>query len=253
MYGDLRSRSQFVKNRFKKLAHIGLTPKYWRGLRHGVAPALEHDSVPLRSTHRTIYDVGANKGQFALLARHRYPSAEIICFEPLPGAREVLRRVLGDTVEIRPFALGRSAGPAILHVAAREDSSSLREISDRQVREFPGTDRVGQLEVEVSTLDVQMDASTQSTRLLKVDVQGFELEVLEGAGDALSMIDEALIECSFIELYEGQALAGQVVGFMNERGYELSGIYGTQYNSAGLAIQADLLFNRLVLRRQPGS
>ena len=80
--------------------------------------------------------------------------------------------------------------------------------------------------------------------LLKIDVQGLELEVLRGAPRILAQVDEALIEGSFIELYEGQALADDVIALMREAGLRLAGTYGKTTDADGRDVQADFYFRR---------
>ncbi|MGA7435291.1 MAG: hypothetical protein WBW44_06665, partial [Solirubrobacterales bacterium] len=60
----------------------------------------------------------------------------------------------------------------------------------------------------------------------------------------LTRVDEALIECSFVELYEGQALADDVIGLMRDNGHRLAGIYGPVNSPDGTMLQADMLFRR---------
>src|SRR5215212_9944591 len=66
-----------------KLAKVLRRPGYWPGLRHGVAAAIEHDRIPFDNEFRTVIDVGAGRGQFALVARRRFPAATLHCFAPL--------------------------------------------------------------------------------------------------------------------------------------------------------------------------
>ena len=108
-------------------------------LRLGVAASVEHSRVPFASGIRSVLDVGASRGQFALFALERFPGARIVCFEPLPEARERLLRVGGNRTEVHVVALGARPGSARLQVSAADDSSSLLPIGRRQVAEFPGT------------------------------------------------------------------------------------------------------------------
>ena len=124
------------------------------------------------------------------------------------------------------LALGSSAGSATINVSARDDSSSLLPIGERQVREFPGTARQSTATIEVSTLDAAVSGSLARPCLLKIDVQGLELEVLKGGRATLGQVDEALVECSFVELYEGQALADEVIAFMLDFDLRLAGSTG---------------------------
>lgn len=77
---------------------------------------------------------------------------------------------------------------------------------------------------------------------LKLDVQGFELEALRGCEDLLGHFSNVYAECSFVELYSGQALAHEIISWLRERGFSLSGVYNMGYDRNGRAVQGDFLF-----------
>ena len=244
MSDNVYARLRLALVRARKLARLVTHPGYWSALRNGVAASVEHSNIPFRPDIRTVLDVGASRGQFALFADHTFPGAKIISFEPLPDAMAELQKVLGSRVEAHSTAVGSSPGTASINVSARDDSSSLLPIGDRQVEEFPGTGAIESIEVPVSTLDDILTSPLIRPCLLKIDVQGFELEVLKGAARTLESVDEALIECSFVELYEGQAMADVIVAHMLDAGLRLVGVHEVSYSSSGAAIQADFLFDR---------
>ena len=161
--------------------------------------------------YKTVLDVGASRGQFALVARAMWPQCKIVCFEPLPEAVAKLKQVFvnDQNVIIHETALGDRATLSKLNVSGRDDSSSLLPIG-RQAREYPGTAAAGVLEVPVNRTSDYID-DCLAPILLKIDVQGCELEVLRGAAPKLDRIDSVLCECSFVELYDGQPLIGAVV------------------------------------------
>jgi FkbM family methyltransferase len=216
-------------------------------LRHGVAAAVEHESVPYAADFHTVVDVGANRGQFALVAAHRFPSAALWCFEPLPSARSKLQTILRSRSDARVFdtALAAQSGEHDMHVTRHDDSSSLHAVGPRQLEEFPGTDEVSVFPVRTARLDeVLTQAQVVSPALLKLDVQGSELEVLRGAGQLLGEFDTILVECSFVELYVGQSLATEVISFLESHGWHLDGAYNVTYGSGGICLQADLTFRQ---------
>jgi FkbM family methyltransferase len=225
---------------------ILLTQSKWRhGLRSAVAATVEHDALPLRHDLRTVIDVGANRGQFTLYALARFPSAHIIAFEPLPGAREQMMRLFReeDRVEVVPFALGETEGEVVMHLSAREDSSSLLPIGGRQVSAFPGTEEVGTTRAYVRTLDsVLADRELMDPALLKVDVQGFELPVLRGAEQTLGSFDQILVEASFVELYEGQALFPDISHHLEAQGFRLVSGHISASDALGRWLQGDFLY-----------
>ena len=79
---------------------------------------------------------------------------------------------------------------------------------------------------------------------MKLDVQGFELQALKGCEAYFPYINWIYVECSFVELYEGQALAHEVIDELRLKGFVLMGVYNMSYDSNGQAIQADFLFKR---------
>jgi len=221
------------------------SPLWRRALLRGVAATIEHDAVPLRRDYRTILDVGANKGQFALYARHRFPNAEVHCFEPLADPRAALEALFRDDlhVQIHAIAVGAASGEAQIHVSRRDDSSSLLGISQLQSSRFPGTEEERIEEVAVIALDeVFAAADLPRPVLLKLDVQGYELEVLRGAEHLLDSIDTILVECSFDEFYEGQPLFDEIYRYLYDRGHRIVGGRISTACPAGAWQQGDFVF-----------
>jgi FkbM family methyltransferase len=192
-----------------------------------------------------VIDAGANRGQFAVYAARRFPHAALICFEPLtkPGAR--LRRAVGNIGRLKLWdvALGATNEEAEFHVSAADDSSSLLPIGPRQREEFPGTEERSTLRVQVRRLDDLLDAEELvAPVLLKIDVQGGELGVLQGAEAILSSVDAVLVEVSFVELYAGQPLADEVWDYLRSHGFSCRGVWSMSYGSKRECLQGELLF-----------
>lgn len=220
----------------------------WRRalLRHRVAAGIEHRVVLQRvGVVHTVVDIGSNRGQFALTARLCFPSAHIVSFEPLPGPAALYRSVFANDshVTLHEAAVGLQAGEATIHISRRDDSSSLLSIGAAQNAMFPGTAEATTATIEVGPLSAYLAAEAIETpALLKLDVQGFELQALAGCEDRLDRFDWVYAECSFVELYEGQAFADEVIAWLRERGFMLVGVYNMNYDREGWAIQADFLF-----------
>ena len=233
----------------RKLAGILVVPAWRAALRrHRVAAGVEHARV-LRNLGpvRTVVDVGANRGQFALAARHCFPQARIVSFEPLAGPAALYRAVFAgdDRARLVEAAIGPEPGEATIHVSARDDSSSLLPITARQNALFPGTAETGTAIIQVTRLaDALPAGEIAAPALLKLDVQGFELPALAGCEDVLERFAWVYVECSFMELYAGQSLADEVIAWLRERGLRLSGVYNMAYDGEGRAVQADFLFGR---------
>jgi FkbM family methyltransferase len=234
--------------RVKKLARILKSPYYrTRLFRHRVAAGVEHARVLSGLDCRTVVDIGANRGQFAMVARRCMPQARVISFEPLPTAAAKFRAVFtgDDRVTFHEVAIGPATGNATLHVSKRDDSSSLLPITATQVALFPGTAEADTANVRIAPLREFVTASDiRPPAFLKLDVQGFEMEALRGCEDLLDRFACVYAECSFVELYAGQALADEVIGWLRERGFKLRGVHNMDYDRGGRAIQADFLFGR---------
>ena len=234
--------------KLKKLLHLIKNTFYLRALIIGSAAAIEHNAVVKLFRDKGvkyIVDVGANKGQFALVCRHYIPTASIVSIEPLHGPSSVFSKVFfqDNLTSLYNIALGTTSGEAVINISNSEDSSSLLGISDLQVTTFPGTHLVGKKQVRIARLDQIITINNSSDpRALKIDVQGFELEVLKGGDNTLKYFEYIYVECSYAHMYEKQALAHEVISYLRARNFVLIGIYNTHYNKRGLSLQSDLLF-----------
>jgi hypothetical protein len=145
---------------------------------------------------------------------------------------------------LHQIALGENAGETEIHLSRSADSSSLLPVGEAQTKFFPSTDEIGTLKIPVKRLDdFKSEWKGYSRVLLKIDVQGFELSVLKGAVEALNHCAYVYVECSETELYVGQALYQDVVGFLGQRGFQVQSSYNETV-IAGKLIQADYLFTR---------
>jgi FkbM family methyltransferase len=228
--------------RLRKFAALLRSPACWPALLQGVAATLDHDIALGRDSFATVIDAGANKGQFAVYARTRWPKARLICFEPLPGPRATLARVTRGQARIHACALGSAPGEGRMHLATRTDSSSLLALGARQ-KAILGMEECGELRVPIKRLDACLTTPLPRPVLLKIDVQGFELEVLKGSTGLFPQIDVIYVEASYVEFYEGQALHEEIERFLSDAGFILDGPFNTHLHQ-GEPVQAEFLFRR---------
>jgi FkbM family methyltransferase len=222
-------------------------------LRHRVLAAFEHRYPLTLERFMTIVDVGANRGQFSLAARTLNPDANLIAFEPLPEPASIFESVLRNdpSTVLHRLALADRNGTGQMHVSKKADSSSLLPIGALQVSLFPQSVEIGTSQVPLRRLDQLIDhADIRSPALLKIDVQGFELGVLQGCIGALARFDHVYVECSFVRLYDGQPVAEDVIRFLDGHGFRLRGAYNIFLDANGQSIQGDLLFSDAA--RRPG-
>ena len=203
----------------------------------------------LRNQHvATVLDVGANTGQFAAMIRAILPDAYIYSFEPLRGCFNALQEQTRSLKNIQCFhcALGSSNGKTTIHANEFSPSSSLLTMSDLHKESFPYTKNTVEETIEIRTLDSFLpELRLQKKVMVKIDVQGFELNVLRGAEAALANVDILIIETSFYELYVGQPLFEEVHRHMTERGFSYRGNFDQVYSAvSGEVLQADAIYIR---------
>lgn len=236
------ARARGTASRLRKLVTVALTPRYLRAmLRAGVAASTEHEHVRFAFDHRTIIDVGAGRGQFALFALELFPRATVHCFEPGAASFAVLEHVTKDEARVKrhQYAIGAATGSATLTLARDADSSSILPFAS-QARVFPGSDPIGEERVAVRRLDDQIPDQWDRPALLKIDVQGAELAVLAGASRVLERTDEVFIELSYVELYEGQPRADEVITMLERVGFHVAQSYPAAISADGAVVQADV-------------
>jgi FkbM family methyltransferase len=213
-------------------------------LRYRVLSCAEHRKV-LSADLSTVVDIGANRGQFALAARRWAFNANVTSFEPLSKAADIFRCVFRSDpkVTFHQTAIGVCTGKTTIHISAQDDSSSLLPISSTQERLFPGTGAIRTELVEIGPLSNYVTSEEIiPPAMLKLDVQGYELEALRGCEDLLDRFDYVYVECSFMELYSGQPLADDIVAWLGDRGWRVDGIHNVVHDRNGARIQADFLF-----------
>lgn len=216
--------------------------QYWPALSRGVVPTVEHLNALKSLNPRTIIDVGANKGQFSVLARSLFPQALIHAFEPLKSERQIYESVVSKPVQIYSVALGATKGTSEFFVASRADSSSLYAPSQR-IEAAYGVVLASKKRVQVERLDNIMDPSSLvGPVLLKIDVQGGELEVLKGSTKILPQVNAIYCEVSFVELYEKQSTVSEIVSFLDKNNFSLRGVFNLSNTKQYGLTQADFLF-----------
>jgi FkbM family methyltransferase len=174
-----------------------------------------------------VLDVGANKGQFALALRHAGYGQSIVSFEPLPDAHVLLSATAKTdprwTIAPRG-AVGASAGTAKINISKNSHSSSLLPVTETSTNAAPTSAFIGTVETPVITLDECKLIDRSANVFIKIDTQGFEMEVLKGATQLLKTAKGVQLEMSFTPMYEGAPDFETLYKFMIDRGFELWGM-----------------------------
>jgi FkbM family methyltransferase len=204
--------------------------------------------IPLRRGD-TVIDVGANVGDFTECALAYQPWLVIHAFEPIPEAFETLARRFGRYPGFRAnqVALGTCLGQRRFHVSRYAEASSFFPLGQELLEGVYGLDYATEksIDVTVEKLETYCDAQRiREIRLLKLDVQGAEVEVLEGAGAALGRTDYVYTEAQFRELYRGAPLFDETFRFLHRHGFELLCMASFRVDDAGELMECDMIFRR---------
>lgn len=191
-----------------------------------------------------VIDVGVNVGQFLHLAYRLYPEARLIGIEPLD---ELCRKVAGiyrteSRVVLHCCACGAEAGEGELHVTADSQNASMLAPTEEFYDERPGETVVGARRVPVRRLDALLDG-VAGPILLKVDVQGGELDVLESLGDRLADVAAIIVEAPFEHAYEGASDFDAIYRFLTANGFAYRGAMGQLTSRhTGHVLQEDSIY-----------
>ena len=135
-----------------------------------------------------IFDVGANTGSYGLLCHQINPNSQIFCFEPHPKTFSLLQNEVQHNNNIQSFNLGLSNKPGILNLYDYQDNRNSRHATlCANVIETVTNQTSIKFEVQVSTVDqIILEQNIKKIHLLKVDVEGHDLQVLQGAKSAIA-------------------------------------------------------------------
>jgi len=192
---------------------------------------------------RQIVDVGAFKGTWTTECLGICPDARYLLIDPLPSNRAALAELESRHANVTAWfgAAGAKDGELVIHSHA-DQSSPLVAVEP----EWRATESIT---VPVRTIDSFVaSGEIAPPQLIKADVQGYELEVLRGATEALASADAVLLEVSFRELYEGQPLAHELISFLGDRGFKIADVCTYAQGADGGLEQSDMLFLRRTRR-----
>lgn len=212
------------------------------------AASISLDSA-LRSTKATVlFDIGANIGQFARQVRSNGYRGLIVSFEPLNDAwfelNEVSRKDPMWVVHER-CAVGYRSSLGVLNVSRNSVSSSLMRMLDAHVKAAPESCYIREEQVSVFSLDEVGSAylSDDSVVFIKIDAQGYEGEILQGAEGLLRRASGLICELSLLDLYAGQWSLTQIISYLNDFGFDLWALKEGFINpSNGRVMQVDGIF-----------
>src|SRR5687767_1535407 len=235
-----------------------------------VSRSLGYDIVPLREMKERdfalhlgellahleidcVLDVGANVGQYHDFLRNKVLyEGTIVSFEPVSRHVGVLRdRAQADPAwHIEDCALGAKNGSLSINIMVSDQFSSFLEPDNSRVHDFDGLNVPCRTEtVAVKTLDQVLPELRQRLGFrrpyLKLDTQGFDIEVLEGALQSLPSIPALQSEASVIGIYKGMPGYMDTIRYLGGRGFDITGLYPVSRDRSLRLIEFDcVMINR---------
>jgi len=238
-----------------------------------VSRSLGYDIVPLREMKERdfalhlrellsrleidcVLDVGANAGQYHDFLRDRVLyDGTIVSFEPVSRHVEALReRCRSDGKwHIEGYALGSSDCDMNINVMVSDQFSSFLEPDNGRVTDYADLNVAAHTEtVPVRKLDVVLPALKERIGFdrpyLKIDTQGFDIEVLRGAVETLSCVRALQTEASVRGIYKGMPGYTDIIRYLDERGFDITGLYPVSRDSALRLVEFDcVMVNRTAI------
>ena len=182
-------------------------------------------------------DGGAAEGEWAEHFKQIYPDAKLLCVEPRDAAQPELKRRAAalSGVSVAQTLIGASEGTIEFYESAHQSSI---------FKDPNGQEWGKKITAPITTLDALITRmGLRDPDLIKLDLQGAELDCLRGAPRCLAHAEAVMLELSFIEIQRGMPLIGEVVAFMGERGFRLYDVTALWHRPLdGALAQGDFLF-----------
>lgn len=197
-----------------------------------------------------VFDVGANKGQYGRLLRKYGYRGRIVSFEPVPDALERLRKVAERDRDwlVYPCALGREEAAQHISVGHKSMNSLLAPSTygKKRYKRFASTRST---QVRVRRLDEVMDEALEGIAdprpYLKMDTQGYDMEVFTGGGRRITEFVGMQSEVASLRLYEGSPHMTEAIAAYGEAGFGVTGMYPvTREDTTGRVVEFDCILAR---------
>ncbi len=189
-----------------------------------------------------IFDVGANSGEFSLLARAAFPTARLVCFEPHPEAFATLNKVMRKDKYFQSFqiALGEKEESGVMHLDPFSPNSSFTRRSPKSIPQ----------DLQIQKLDsFEAMLSTEDQTILKLDVEGYELAILKGGEKFITRTNYIYVECRTTDPIG--CTFSEIYSFLVQRGWEYLGAYDSVYTKTGKLMYFDALFKNAQKQSPP--
>jgi len=212
--------------KIKKIINCLLNPKYLNAYVRLICPLFELKE-PLKKSRliENVIDIGSNKGQFSLLAKIYYPNCLIYSFEPQKKYIKIQKKIIDKKIIFYNFCLGEKNYTKSLNIMKKEDSSSLLKPNILNDSIYKVTKKI---KVNIKTLDSVLSKKKLNNSIMKIDVQGYEYQVLKGSSKLLNKIKYIILEIASKNIYKNQIDKKYLLSFLKKKNFRLLKIYNKE-------------------------
>lgn len=197
----------------------------------------------LQNPNPVIVDGGANRGNIINIFLRQYAEPTIYAFEPIPAFAQALQEKYADKEKVHIFqkALGSEPSTVAFNILNAQNSSSIFSPGEWN-HKYHG-DRMAVAEVaNVELVRLDQALPVDAVDILKLDLQGYELQALKGAGQLLERVKVIVTEVEFVPLYENQPLFGDIDVFLRQAGFRLLNLYDLYTHPDGQLTSGDAVY-----------
>ena len=230
-----------------KILKLCKSKLFFKGLLSGIAATVEHE-ILLKDIQppNTIIDIGSNKGQFLILIEKMFPGRTAYSFEPIKEMMDKQKKFFSfkQNIYFYNYALGSESSLKNFFITLRKDSSSFLKINEvnNQNKNYNIKEN---RPIQINTLDDCFEnKNIKQPIFIKIDVQGYELEVLKGSELMLKQTEYILLEVTESEMYKTQATEELIIKFLKKFNFRVMKTSKWNFIKKTNFKQRDILFKK---------
>ena len=239
----MRLLTKFIQNFFSLFGLIVKRKKNHYDSKKNFFQSLKYNKI------NSLIDVGAHEGNFIIDILKKIPNMKVISFEPVNSSFNILNKNSEkyNNWKTYPYALGNIDQKTEINISDYSEANSFLTITNELINFRPELKIKDKEVIQCKKLDNFFDEIKvyEKPIMLKIDTQGYDLEVLKGAKETLKIIDFLFIEASTAKVYENQPLFSDIINFVEKENFKVWSVDRLMGNrKTGQTFQVDILFSK---------